>query len=69
MVSLVSNLLDVLKQEQRLYEKQKQIDLLSTELNKLRQQNDKMREGMRRCVSCDYRQDVLKGESEEESIN
>ena len=35
----------------------REIKQLRTELAKLRSQNNSMRDGMRRCVSCDYRID------------
>ncbi|MFQ3323461.1 MAG: hypothetical protein ACI90U_001281 [Pseudomonadales bacterium] len=36
----------------------KDIKQLIAELEKLQTQNDSMRDGMRRCVTCDYRIDV-----------
>jgi len=36
---------------------QREITLLKKKLEKLQTQNDSMRDGMRRCTSCDYRID------------
>ena len=41
----------------RLLQQQREIDRLRKEVSTLRTQNDSMREGMRRCVSCEYRID------------
>ena len=60
--SLGARIGDFLDQERRLHEKQLKINSLSAEVDKLRLQNDKMREGMRRCVTCDYRLAVINQE-------
>ena len=49
--------LDIFAAQKRLWQQQQEIDQLRNELAKLRAQNDSMREGMRRCVTCDYRID------------
>ncbi|MGI9287469.1 MAG: hypothetical protein ACR2P1_18950 [Pseudomonadales bacterium] len=41
----------------RLIQQEQQIKQLQKELAALRAQNDNMREGMRRCLSCEYRID------------
>ena len=52
------NLLEIFFARTRLWQHRQEIDALRTELDKLQQQNDSMREGMRRCVTCEYRIDV-----------
>ncbi len=41
----------------RLLQQQREIENLRKEVSKLRIQNDSMRDGMRRCVTCEYRID------------
>ena len=53
----MANLLEILAAQKRLWQQSREIEQLRSELAKLRVQNDSMREGMRRCVSCDYRID------------
>jgi cell division protein FtsB len=53
----MANLLEILTAQRRLWQQQREIEELRKELAKLRAQNDSMREGMRRCVTCDYRID------------
>ncbi|MEP1469472.1 MAG: hypothetical protein ABJK20_12705 [Halieaceae bacterium] len=43
--------------QQRLLQQAREIEELKQQLTVLQMQNDSMREGMRRCVSCDYRID------------
>ena len=52
------NLLEIFLARKRLWQHRQEINTLRTELDKLQQQNDSMREGMRRCVTCEYRIDV-----------
>ena len=52
------NLLEIFFARKRLWQHRQEIDTLRTELDKLQQQNDSMRKGMRRCVTCEYRIDV-----------
>ena len=52
------NLLEIFFAQKRLWQHRQEINTLRTELDKLQQQNDSMREGMRRCVTCEYRIDV-----------
>lgn len=51
------NLLEILTARKRLWQQEREVEQLREELNKLRAQNDSMREGMRRCVTCEYRID------------
>lgn len=53
----MAKLLEAFSAQKRLWQQQREIDQLREELAKLRTQNDSMREGMRRCVTCDYRID------------
>jgi hypothetical protein len=43
--------------QKRLWQQEREIGQLREEVAVLRAQNDSMREGMRRCVTCDYRID------------
>ena len=49
--------LEIFLPAQRLWQQRREIAQLRRELAKLRAQNDSMREGMRRCVTCEYRLD------------
>ena len=53
----MAKLLEIFSAQKRLWQQQREIEELRKELAKLRAQNDSMREGMRRCVTCDYRID------------
>jgi hypothetical protein len=53
----MAKLLDIFSAQKRLWQQRQEIEQLRSELAKLRVQNDSMREGMRRCVTCDYRID------------
>jgi len=46
---------DLLSPRQRLLELETEIGELRRELATLKAQNESMRQGMRRCVTCDYR--------------
>jgi|TARA_B110000503_G_scaffold38738_2_gene63627 hypothetical protein len=48
---------DMFCARKRLWQQAREITQLRDELTTLRAQNDSMREGMRRCVTCDYRID------------
>jgi hypothetical protein len=56
----MANLLEFFSAQKRLWQQRQEIAQLRDELAKLRAQNDSMREGMRRCVTCDYRIDYKK---------
>ena len=49
--------LEIFSAQKRLWQQRQEIEQLRGELAKLRAQNDSMREGMRRCVTCEYRID------------
>ena len=53
----MGKLLEILSAQKRLWQQRREIDQLQEEVAKLRVQNASMREGMRRCVTCEYRID------------
>ena len=53
----MSKIMDFFSAPKRILEQQQKINALQGEVEKLRQQNDSMRAGMRRCVTCEYRID------------
>jgi uncharacterized protein with PIN domain len=55
----MSKLNALFEREKRLAAQQREIKALESEVLKLRQQNERMREGMRRCVTCEYRIEVV----------
>jgi len=55
----MQKLAEILGQERRLRSQQREIRSLREEVEKLQLQNTRMREGMRRCVTCDYRIEVV----------
>ena len=61
---LVANLLQIFSAQKQLRQQQREIEELHQELTKLRAQNDSMRQGMRRCVTCEYRIDVKQRQDE-----
>ena len=48
---------DLIAPRRRLLQQARELRRLRRELNSLRAQNDSMRQGMRRCVTCEYRID------------
>ena len=53
--------MNVFQREQRLLNQARELKQLRAEVEKLRAQNDSMKQGMRRCVTCDYRLQVTRG--------
>ena len=51
------NLGDLLRPRKRLLQLESELQSLRRELDALRSQNESMRQGMRRCVTCEYRID------------
>jgi cell division protein FtsB len=45
----------IFQREKQLLAQAKELRLLRAEVARLRAQNESMRQGMRRCISCDYR--------------
>ena len=62
-------LFSIFATQKRLWQQQREIETLRAELARLRTQNASMRDGMRRCVTCDYRIDFKRrqdlGDTEE----
>ena len=48
-------LFEFLARERRLWEQEQRIRELSKELDELREQTERMRTAMRRCIPCEYR--------------
>jgi hypothetical protein len=67
----VSWLRDLFSPRQRLLQQQREITQLKRELAELQTQNTSMRNGMRRCTSCEYRIDFKnrQGQDSAEVIN
>jgi len=53
----MSAISDFFSQQQTILRQQKEIKALKAELDTLQQQNESMRDGMRRCTTCEYRID------------
>ena len=53
----MKKLLGIVSAQKRLRQQHREINQLQKELTRLRVQNESMREGMRRCVTCEYRID------------
>lgn len=56
---------DLLQPRKRLLQLEAEISGLRREIATLRAQNDSMREGMRRCVTCDYRIDYKQRQADQ----
>jgi cell division protein FtsB len=65
----VFSLRDFISPRQQLMAQQKQIRQLKKEINNLQAQNDSMREGMRRCITCEYRIDFKQRQDENGAAN
>ena len=48
---------ELFRPQRRLLQQEREINRLKRELDELRARNASMREGMRRCVTCEYRID------------
>lgn len=57
-------LLDLLKAQKRMLQQQRDITELREEIAALKTQNASMRDGMRRCVTCEYRIDFKQRQDE-----
>ena len=53
----MTKLLEIFSAQKRMRQQQRELDQLQEELTRLCAQNESMREGMRRCVTCEYRID------------
>ena len=58
---------DLFASQQRLWQQAREIEELKQQLTTLQLQNDSMRKGMRRCVTCDYRIDYKKRQGQVDS--
>ncbi len=56
----MKKLAGLFRREKRVLEQHKEITQLRSQVEKLQQQNESMREGMRRCTSCEYRIEIKK---------
>ncbi len=54
----MTKLVEILAQERRIRNQKRELAELRDEVEKLRTQNERTREAMRRCLSCDYRQEA-----------
>jgi uncharacterized protein with PIN domain len=59
-------LIELLAQERRIFAKDREIERLRGEVAQLSSQNARIQQAMRRCVTCDYRLQVI-GNSETEA--
>jgi prefoldin subunit 5 len=60
----MTKLFDLFAPQKRLWQQEQELQQLRKELSALRAQNDSMRAGMRRCVSCEYRIDFKQRQDE-----
>ena len=60
----MSKIIDFFSAAKYILVQQQKIKSLQAEVEKLRQQNDSMRTGMRRCVTCEYRIDFKKDQDQ-----
>jgi len=51
-------LLEIIARERRIRQQKREIRELRGEVEKLQTQNERMRDAMRRCLSCDYRNEA-----------
>lgn len=55
----MGKLTDLLDRERRLLSQERELRDLREQLRKQQEQNARMREGMRRCTTCEYRIEVV----------
>jgi cell division protein FtsB len=58
----MSKIVDFFSAAKYILKQQQKITALQADVEKLKQQNDSMRTGMRRCVTCEYRIDFKKSQ-------
>jgi hypothetical protein len=66
-MSRMSGLRGFFRRERQLAALRSELAATRAELDKQRLQSERMREGMRRCVTCDYRRDALGQRAQETS--
>ncbi|MBW2315636.1 MAG: hypothetical protein JRH10_15780 [Deltaproteobacteria bacterium] len=52
-------LLEILAREKRLFSQTRELQSLRGEVDRLRAENERIRTAMRRCLTCDYRLEVV----------
>ncbi len=62
---LINELRDRVRQQRRLAEQRRELSRMREELAEHRERNQKTLEGMRRCMSCDYRTAALELRAEQ----
>jgi len=55
----MTKLMEIFARERKLREHKRELDELRGEVEKLRIQNERMRAAMRRCLTCEYRLEVV----------
>jgi len=60
----LKSLFDAVTRARLLAQKEAELETLREELHAARAENERMRAGMRRCVTCEYRIEVRSGRSE-----
>ena len=65
----MSKLAEFLNAKKRLFKQDLEIKRLQAEVAQLKIQNSSMREGMRRCVSCEYRIDFKNRQGQAPAAN
>jgi hypothetical protein len=55
---MMEKFLQVLDRSRLAQEQEQEVEALRQEIEKLRRQNDRMRSSMRRCLTCEYREEV-----------
>ena len=65
----MSKLVEFFSRPGQLYRQQQRIKQLQIELEQLRLQNESMRQGMRRCTSCQYRIDFKQHQGKQTGTN
>jgi cell division protein FtsB len=61
--------LEFFSQQRRLLSQQRELKRLREEVAMLQDQNESMRDGMRRCLSCDYRIEFKQRQGDPEFIH
>ena len=59
---MIGRLATFLDRERRLFQQSRELAKLRTEVEALRAQNDKINRAMRRCLTCEYRLEVIGSE-------
>lgn len=65
----MSTLREFFTRQKTVYLQQREIEKLLAEIDRLQAQNSSMRDGMRRCVSCEYRIDYKQRQDRAQGAN